>query len=212
MNTASTYQKSLQPEEKSLWRYFVEAFTKNYVNFSGRASRREYWGALLFFMLILFVLFLVCFWVGFNLTIQSIKPGETNALLRLFQFLMYFTPLLLFALVSTLPYLGLLVRRLHDRGMSGKWVLAQYVLCILISAWSFVSTSIQQGLEPRSTAYFVFLTVSQLPNLLYLGFVVYLFVQTLMDGEPGTNKYGENPKEQFYNEYINSYTTPSEGV
>ena len=212
MNTASTYQKSLQPEEKSLWRYFVEAFTKNYVNFSGRASRREYWGSLLFFMLIQLVLFLVCFGFAFTSTIQSLKPGETNGLLILFQFLMYFTPLLLFALVSTLPCLGLLVRRLHDRGMSGKWVFAQYLLSVLVSTWSAVATSIQQGFERGSTMYFVLLIVSQLPNLLYLGLVVYLFVQTLMDGEPGVNKYGENPKEQFYNEYINSYTTPSEGV
>lgn len=30
--------------EKSLFTYFIEAFTKNYVNFKGRARRKEYWG------------------------------------------------------------------------------------------------------------------------------------------------------------------------
>ena len=33
---------------KSLWQYFVEAYTQNYFNFKGRARRREYWGIWLF--------------------------------------------------------------------------------------------------------------------------------------------------------------------
>ena len=37
--------------EKSLFTYFIEAFTKNYANFKGRARRKEYWGfTLLYFM------------------------------------------------------------------------------------------------------------------------------------------------------------------
>ncbi len=34
--------------EKSLWQYFVECFTKKYCCFKGRARRKEFWGFFLF--------------------------------------------------------------------------------------------------------------------------------------------------------------------
>ena len=42
--------------EKSLFIYFIEAFTKNYANFKGRARRKEYWGFTLFYALIFAIL------------------------------------------------------------------------------------------------------------------------------------------------------------
>ena len=39
-------------QQKSLFTYWLECFTKHYVDFSGRARRSEYWGTVLFNVLI----------------------------------------------------------------------------------------------------------------------------------------------------------------
>ena len=76
--------------EKSLFTYFIEAFTKNYVNFKGRARRKEYWGFTLFYALIF-------------------------AILGAFAFTGIGVILFLVVFVVTLPpSISLTVRRLHD--------------------------------------------------------------------------------------------------
>lgn len=92
--------------EKSLFTYFIEAFTKNYVNFKGRARRKEYWGFTLFYALIF-------------------------AILGAFAFTGIGVILLLVVFVVTLPpSISLTVRRLHDINLSGWFTL--YMLIMLI--------------------------------------------------------------------------------
>ena len=92
--------------EKSLFIYFVEAFTKNYVNFKGRARRKEYWGFTLFYALIF-------------------------AILGAFAFTGIGVILFLVVFVVTLPpSISLIVRRLHDINLSGWFTL--YMLIMLI--------------------------------------------------------------------------------
>ena len=92
--------------EKSLFTYFIEAFTKNYVNFKGRARRKEYWGFTLFYALIF-------------------------AILDAFAFTGIGVILFLVVFVVTLPpSISLTVRRLHDINLSGWFTL--YMLIMLI--------------------------------------------------------------------------------
>lgn len=92
--------------EKSLFTYFIEAFTKNYVNFKGRARRKEYWGFTLFYALIF-------------------------AILGTFAFTGIGAILFLVVFVVTLPpSISLTVRRLHDINLSGWFTL--YMLIMLI--------------------------------------------------------------------------------
>jgi uncharacterized membrane protein YhaH (DUF805 family) len=92
--------------EKSLFTYFIEAFTKNYVNFKGRARRQEYWGFTLFYALIF-------------------------AILGAFAFTGIGVILFLVVFVVTLPpSISLTVRRLHDINLSGWFTL--YMLIMLI--------------------------------------------------------------------------------
>ena len=92
--------------EKSLFTYFIEAFTKNYVNFKGRARRKEYWGFTLFYALIF-------------------------AILGAFAFTGIGVKLFLVVFVATLPpSISLTVRRLHDINLSGWFTL--YMLIMLI--------------------------------------------------------------------------------
>lgn len=60
-----------------------------------------------------------------------------------------------FSLATLLPSIGVSVRRMHDIGKSGWWVL----LCLI----------------PLVGLYLIYLCI--------------------LDSEPGTNEYGENPKE-----------------
>ena len=92
--------------EKSLFTYFIEAFTKNYSNFKGRARRKEYWGFTLFYALIF-------------------------AILGAFAFTGIGVILFLVVFVVTLPpSISLTVRRLHDINLSGWFTL--YMLIMLI--------------------------------------------------------------------------------
>jgi len=107
---------------------------KNYAGFSGRARRTEYW----MFGLVNFVITLVFYILTF-----ATHSG------------FFLVLVLLYALAVLVPSLAVLVRRLHDIGMSGWWILI--------------------GLVP------------------FVGSVV-LLVFTVLAGNQGPNRYGDDPK------------------
>jgi uncharacterized membrane protein YhaH (DUF805 family) len=91
--------------------YFLDALGK-YAVFSGRARRSEYWYFTLFSCLIVFAL------AAAGLYIARLTGGPP----RVAEYLADFFLLLIF-----LPSLAVSVRRLHDIGMSGWWVLLNFV-------------------------------------------------------------------------------------
>ena len=110
--------------------WFIEVL-KKYAVFSGRARRKEYW---------MFALFAGIIYVVFAILGVVTKQSWLVAL-----------PVVAFLL----PGLGVTVRRLHDTGRSGWWILFQIVP---------------------------------------IAGPITLFVFSVLDGEPGDNKYGPNPK------------------
>jgi uncharacterized membrane protein YhaH (DUF805 family) len=78
--------------------YFIDAF-KKYAEFSGRASRKQYW----MFILIFTVIYLV--------------------LAAIDAFLGMFVLAAIFNLALLIPSLSIAARRLHDTGRSGWWQL-----------------------------------------------------------------------------------------
>ena len=86
-------------ETPSAWGCYVGTW-KKYATFSGRARRREYWFTCLFYTLIAFGLALA----------TSVVPLVGLAYL-------------LFMLASILPLWAVMVRRLHDAGHSGWFIL-----------------------------------------------------------------------------------------
>ena len=83
----------------------LESLTTKYFQFSGRASRKEYWILCLFTF---FIMYLLVF----------LKPY----------------PLVMFAifLISCVPYISLSTRRLHDLNFSGFWELLILIIVYLI--------------------------------------------------------------------------------
>ena len=83
----------------------VRAVKDNYCNFSGRASRSEFWWFALFTAILNFVINIV---FSFSDTMPMIVSGIVG-------------------LALMLPNLGLAVRRLHDIGKSGWWIFIQLI-------------------------------------------------------------------------------------
>jgi uncharacterized membrane protein YhaH (DUF805 family) len=77
----------------------VASAFSNYVNFSDRAIRSEYWYWILFVIICEIVTSIIDYALGFQLTTS------------------------LFGLATFLPSLGLAIRRLHDLDRTGWWVL-----------------------------------------------------------------------------------------
>ena len=132
--------------------WFVKCM-RLYAAFNGRARRRE------------FLIFLAwCAAISSSLSILI-------------------TPTLTFAadLLFFLPSLTVNVRRLHDTGRNGWWILLPLGGGLLIV---YAALALE-----RSTTVAIALTV------IGLGCIIYFWYLALSDSQPGTNKYGENPKE-----------------
>ncbi|GGJ23730.1 DUF805 domain-containing protein [Paenibacillus hunanensis] len=106
---------------------------KDYVNFQGRARRKEYWMYVLISIPIILVLYLLESLIGINGVLTFV-----------------------YSLAVLLPGLGVIVRRLHDTDRSGWWILI--------------------GLVP------------------FVGSII-LIVFLCLEGTPGDNRFGSNPKQ-----------------
>ena len=123
-------------QQKSLFTYWFECFTKHYADFSGRARRREYWGTMLFNVLIQIGLNIILSIVA-TILLSSIKINGEVTFSPLF-FLLLDTPIYIYSLIWLLPGLAVSVRRLHDIEKSGwnlLWILLPIVGAIMLIYW-----------------------------------------------------------------------------
>ena len=123
-------------QQKSLFTYWLECFTKHYADFSGRARRREYWGTVLFNGLIQAGLSIILSIVA-TILFPSIEINGEVTFSPLF-FLLPDIPIYIYLLIWFLPGLAVSVRRLHDIGKSGwnlLWILLPIVGAIMLIYW-----------------------------------------------------------------------------
>ncbi len=154
--------------------WYKKVVFENYVNFSGRARRSEYW----YFTLFNFIISLLLMGIDKAL---GLKIGISN----------------LYSLAVLLPGLAVSVRRLHDIGKSGKLLLLFYILIIVLAIIMAVSglsffTSIMSGTPDVSAGtpglgFFI-------PLLLIVAMAIGMLVLYCTPGETGSNKYGPDPK------------------
>ena len=100
----------------------VEAVTKKYAQFTGRARRREYWMYTLINSIITFVLAIPISGVLMGLAMQTDAGMDPSAALT-GSTLIFAAIYALYALATFIPSLAIAVRRLHDTGKSGWWLL-----------------------------------------------------------------------------------------
>ena len=118
----------LATPNSSLWDYFRKAITTDYAGFQGRARRKEYWGYTLFWFIGLVLL------TGIGLAIDAARDGfDPTGPGPIASWLLPG----LYYLATLLPYLALTVRRHHDVGLSG-W----FVLLFLLLSFVYVGSLI----------------------------------------------------------------------
>lgn len=171
-------------KEKSLWGHFVDCVSRN-ADYRARATRREYLGFQIFYT-IFFLLYLVCLWITFleiakNFDASDLPPVEESIASTLAWILvilyLIFSPIFLF--VSAFASIAVTIRRLHDRGISGKVVVGHVLLAIP----TIVTTL---NLDNRDVAFTIlFIT---------LAYYAWIVVQCLLPGDEGDNEYGPDPR------------------
>lgn len=107
------HTEQLQAEENFGFFDWAMKCLKNYVNFSGRARRKEYWYFYLFQILIGLIL-------GLSLGIMGVSEGGIDAISSLLSLFFF------------LPTLAVGARRLHDVNRSGWWMLLALTIIGLI--------------------------------------------------------------------------------
>ena len=90
---------------------------KNYSGFSGRARRKEYW---MFFLFNIIISFGIGFVLGFIGAILGNGPTLTNFVI------------LIYSLALLLPAIAVAVRRMHDTGRSGWWIIVPFINLIFL--------------------------------------------------------------------------------
>ena len=113
-------------QEKGIFEYFKEGVTLKYMDFNGRARRREYWSYALCAFVIGFVAGLIDGLIGLHSILSSIV-----------------------GLAFLLPGLAIAVRRLHDIGKDWKYLL---IALIPFGAFYLIYLFVQDS-QPGDNAY-----------------------------------------------------------
>lgn len=106
------------PSFKQAWLMFFKRFG----DFNGRSRRSEYWKAVVINLVMMIALFLLAYVIGAGIQLVS---GES-----------FYEPHLniaglsamgLFCVAAIIPYISITVRRMHDVGINGLWLLLALV-------------------------------------------------------------------------------------
>ena len=163
-------------------KWFIKCF-KQYVDFNGRARRKEYWFFALFNFIISVVL--MCLWIGpiFAKALSAEFDGTEIDEGDLVKMLIANPALYIWAIyymAALIPGLAVTVRRLHDIGKSGFWA-------FLIYGGSFLSLFTDM---PNQSA-----AAKGVISLVEVGILILSLIWMFTDSQAGENKWGPNPKE-----------------
>ena len=152
----------------------AKLFFANYFDFSGRASRGEFWWAYLAFFIVSIILAIV------DAVIGGIIFGFTES-----EFLLnngFFSNI--FSLVTFIGWISLTSRRLQDNGHSGWWQLAYFSIIPTIILWVFFISADENPVLLSFSIIFTIITLA-----LYILILVWLILPPTED----ENKWGLNP-------------------
>lgn len=153
----------------------VRLFFVNYFDFSGRASRGEFWWAYLAFFIVSIILAIV------DAVIGGVVYGFTES-----EFLLnngIFTNIL--SLVTLIGWISLTSRRLQDNGHTGWWQLAYFSIIPTIILWMFFILTADGN--PVLLSFSIIFTIITLA--LYILILVWLILPPTED----ENRWGRNP-------------------
>ena len=149
----------------------ISLFFKNYINFSGRSTRSEYWFSVLFMFIIGFVLGLM---------------GEKVEFISR-----------LWTLATFLPSLAIACRRFHDAGKNITPLIILYAAEVVMGVLAFAAFGSAifglSGSRSAATATGGLIIIFALVALATLGIAIYNIVILCQPSQPLDNKYGRPP-------------------
>ncbi len=193
-----------------IWANFCMAW-RNFARFTGRATRAEFWSFQLVNLLIAMALYIpfniasICL-AGSEvfekdltedeiaaLMMQSLTSGELG--MAGVAFIVLVLALIAWTLATLIPNLALTVRRLHDVGWSGKWLMAYFILSFFLPlVLVFLSYTTYAAADESSTWLALFAASVMIGVIVAYGLAFLLFVLVLLDSKRGPNKYGPSSK------------------
>lgn len=128
--------------------YFLDVVTKKHFQFSGRATRSEFWYFVLFSMILSFTIAFIGQMLGILYMVPFDMPSvsETGEITNIVQNIPINILQMVFGLLMLFPSFAVGIRRLHDIGKSGWWHLIIFIpfIGILVLLAFFVMGS-QEG-------------------------------------------------------------------
>lgn len=168
---------------------------KQYANFTGRASRAEFW----WFFLFVIVTWMVAYFVLIG-TVMSAGAGQTQPSAGLAGAVgVLGIILMLFWLALLIPSIAVQTRRLHDTNRSGWWLGAFYLiyavyLMLLLASVGSVMGAAMTGVQPDpSQAFGPMFIVTMVVALAMFVYAIVLLVFYCQEGTRGDNLYGPDP-------------------
>ncbi|MCH9739788.1 MAG: DUF805 domain-containing protein [Epsilonproteobacteria bacterium] len=106
-------------------RYFVDVVKNKYFQFSGRASRSEFWYFVLFSIIVAIVVAIVGTALGiqYMMPMDTVSVSPTGELINVTQEMPVNILQIIVSLALFFPSLAIAIRRLHDIGRTGWWYL-----------------------------------------------------------------------------------------
>ncbi|MCS6776379.1 MAG: DUF805 domain-containing protein [Chloroherpetonaceae bacterium] len=155
-------------------RWYFTALRK-YAVFRGRARRREYW---------MFFLWNAIF--GFLISRVDVLLGTWDEESRMGQISS------LYSLAMVVPNFAIIVRRLHDIGKSG-WNVLWLLFALFMGRFLLVTSfpGADTGSEHKD---FMMLMIMLLSVSVVVATPIWFLMMLVQDSQPGTNRYGPNPK------------------
>lgn len=127
-----------------------KVYLKNYFNFSGRASRSEFWWAFLAECLISMILYFLFNIVSILGLIIYHPVGSEYGFVTLLRIAVVNAPVVIIFLALLMPALGVTVRRLHDIDKSGWcWLVG----CVPVIGWVLMAYWLVQPSEMGENRY-----------------------------------------------------------
>lgn len=151
-------QSRVYTPEPSLWSYFIGCITKRFAQFSGRARRREFWGFVLFSFIFRYLIQFFSSFILFPFIMSDVfgerifdaymSGGIIDMYGEIFRnpgFITTYGLLTVVSLFLMIPSLAVSVRRLHDIGKSGWFLLI--TLIPVVGSIIFIIYAAQEGVR-----------------------------------------------------------------
>ncbi len=177
-----------------MFKYYL-AVLKKYATFSGRARRKEYWYFTLMNLIIACCFsspFFYYYWEAIFNMVHNKIPSDyiseilSNTILNMPAYALgLYIAGVLYSIAVFIPNLAVHIRRLHDVGKSGWFLLIPYL-------------GILPQLIPQIGS-LVYLFLTLICSLVSLGLMIWFLVLMCTDSQVGENKYGADPKAEERN-------------